>query len=57
MHFPYIPDATGAPDALSAHPSNLRLLSRRKLQHLPIRLNDLSWPEPNRTNRSREHSL
>ncbi len=57
MHFPYMPDATGAPDALSAHPARVRSLTNRKTKQLPIRLNDLSWPEPNRSSRSREHPL
>ncbi len=57
MHFPYIPDVTGAPDALSAHPVRVRSLTNSKTAQLPIRLNDLSWPEPNRSSRSREHPL
>ena len=57
MHFPYIPDVTGAPDALSAHPARVRSLTNSKTAQLPIRLNDLSWPEPNRSSRSREHPL
>ncbi len=57
MHFPYIPDATGAPDVLSAHPARVRLLTKRKTEQLPIRLNDLNWREPNRSSRSREHPL
>ncbi len=57
MHFPYIPDVTGAPDVLSAHPARVRLLTNRKTKQLPIRLDDLSWPQPNRSSRSREHSL
>ncbi len=47
MFFPYIPDAIRAPDVLSAHPVRMRLLTNRKTAQLPIRLNDLSWPEPN----------
>ena len=57
MHFPYIPDVTGAPDALSAHPARVRPLTKRKTAQLPIRLDGLTWPEPHRSSRSREHSL
>ncbi len=57
MHFPYIPDVTGAPDVVSAHPARVRLLTKRKTTQLSIRLDDLSWPEPNRSSRSRGHPL
>ncbi len=57
MHFPYIPDVTGAPDALSAHPTRLRSVTNSNTAQLPIRLDDPMGPGPHRSSRSREHSL
>ena len=57
MHFLYIPDATGAPDVLSAHPVRMRSLTNSKTVQLPIRLDDLMAPELDRSSRSREHPL
>ncbi len=57
MHFPYILDVTGAPDVLSAHPAELWLLTKRKAAQLPIRRDGLTWPELQRSSRSRGHPL